>query len=454
MFIGELTALLGTRASIGETVREQHSHGESWHPPGLPDVVCFPQTTAEVSEILKISARHGVPVVPFGAGSSIEGQVHALFGGISLDLTRMNAILRVSTEDLDATVEAGVTRKQLNAKVNPRGVAFFVDPGADATFGGMASTRASGTTSLRYGTMRENVLGLTAVLADGRIIRTGSRARKSSSGYDLTHLLIGAEGTLGVITELTVKLHPLPEAVAAAVCPFQTLEGAVRTVIETIQLGVPVARAELLDEAAIDAVNRRCRTSYTVAPTLFFEFHGANEQHVSDHADMVRGLAQEHGARGFEWATRPEDREKLWQARHEAYYAALALRPGARGWITDACVPISRLADCITQAKLDHEGAPFPYPLVGHVGDGNFHLMYILDPTSEFELAEARRLSSQLVERALEMGGTCSGEHGVGTGKMAYLDAEHGTEALHAMRAIKFALDPENRMNPGKIIPC
>jgi D-lactate dehydrogenase (cytochrome) len=299
--------------------------------------------------------------------------------------------------------------------------------------------------SIRYGTMRENVLGLTAVLADGLIIHTGSRPRKSAAGYDLTHLLIGAEGTLGVITELTVKLHPMPEAVCVAVCPFETLEGAVRTVIETIQLGVPVARVELLDGAAIDAVNRRSRTSYAVLPTLFFEFHGVNERHVGDHAAMVRTLAEEHGGRSFEWTTLLEDREKLWQARHDAYYAALALRPGARGWTTDVCVPISRLADCILQAKRDHEGAPFPLPLVGHVGDGNFHLMYVLDPFSESELAEAHRLSTQLVERALAMGGTCTGEHGVGTGKLANLEAEHGLNALDAMRVIKRALDPDNR---------
>lgn len=452
MFVDELTALLGKRISTATIVREQHSRGESWHPPGLPDVVCYPRTTAEVSEILKISARHGLPVVPFGAGSSIEGQVHAIHGGISLDMTGMNAILRVSTEDLDATVEAGVTRKQLNAKINPHGLAFFVDPGADATVGGMASTRASGTTSIRYGTMRENVLGLTAVLADGQIMHTGSRARKSAAAYDLTHLLIGAEGTLGVITELTVKLHPLPEAVCAAVCPFATLEGAVRTVIETIQLGVPVARVELLDEAALDAVNRRSQTAYATLPTLFFEFHGVSEQHVQDHAAIVRTLAEEHGARSFEWATRLDDREKLWQARHDAYYAALALRPGARGWTTDVCVPISQLADCILQAKRDHQHAPFPLPLVGHVGDGNFHLMYVLDPASESELAAAQQLSTQLVQRALAMGGTCTGEHGVGTGKLAHLEAEHGLNALNAMRAIKHALDPDNRMNPGKTI--
>jgi D-lactate dehydrogenase (cytochrome) len=298
--------------------------------------------------------------------------------------------------------------------------------------------------------MRENVLGLTVVLADGRIIKTGSRARKSSAGYDLTHLFVGAEGTLGVITELTLKLHPLPEAIAAAVCPFDSLEGAIRTVIETTQLGVPAARMELLDETALDAVNRRFHTNYAIAPTLFFEFHGVNERHVADHAAMVQSLAEEHGGRGFEWATKPEDREKLWHARHNAFYAALALRPGAKGWTTDVCVPISRLADCILQARRDHLGAPFTIPLVGHAGDGNFHLIYVLDPAREDELAAARRLSGQLVARALAMGGTSTGEHGIGMGKIEYLEAEHGP-AVDVMRAIKRALDPENRMNPGKV---
>jgi D-lactate dehydrogenase (cytochrome) len=295
------------------------------------------------------------------------------------------------------------------------------------------------------------VLGLTAVLAGGRIVRTGSRARKSSAGYDLTHLLVGAEGTLGVITEVTLKLHPLPEAISAAVCPFGTLEGAIRTVIEIIQLGIPAARMELLDEKALDAVNRRSGSSCVLAPTLFFEFHGATEQHVRDHAAMAQGLAEEHGGRGFQWAARQEDREKLWQARHEAYYASLALRPGAKGWTTDVCVPISRLADCILQAKQDHAAAPFPVTLVGHVGDGNFHLIYVIDPHRQAELEAARRLSGQLIERALAMGGTCSGEHGIGTGKLNYLAAEHGA-GLDAMRDIKRALDPRNLMNPGKMI--
>ena len=450
--IADLTQLLGLRASTSGALREQHSHGESWHPAGLPDVVCFPQSTAEVSGILRISRQHQVPVIPFGAGTSIEGQVNAIHGGITLCLTGMSQVLRISAEDLDATVQAGVTRSLLNRKASHAGLMFSVDPGADATLGGMAATRASGTTSLRYGTMRENVLALTVVLADGSIITTGSRARKSAAGYDLTHLFIGSEGTLGVITELTLRLHPLPEAVAAAVCPFATLEGAVRTVIEITQLGIPAARMELLDECAIAAVNRRSGTSYTVAPTLFFEFHAATEQHVSDHAAMAQALAEEHGGRSFQWATKPEDRETLWHARHEAYYAALALRPGAQGFTTDVCVPISRLAECILQAKKDHATAPFPVALVGHVGDGNFHLIYVLDPAAPHELTQALRLSGRLVQQALAMGGTCTGEHGIGTGKLEYLAAEHGT-ALNVMRAIKQTLDPDNRMNPGKMLP-
>jgi D-lactate dehydrogenase (cytochrome) len=449
--VEELRALLGQRVSRSEIVREHHSHGESWHPPALPDVVCFPNSTSEVSDIMGVSSRYRLPVIPFGAGTSIEGQVNAIHGGISIDLSGMNQILRISAEDLDATVQAGITRSQLNARANKMGLMFSVDPGADASLGGMASTRASGTTSFRYGTIRENVLGLTVVLADGRTIRTGSRARKSSAGYDLTHLFVGAEGTLGVITELTLRLYPLPEAISSAVCAFETLEGAVHTVIEIAQLGIPAARMELLDEKAMAAVNSRSRTSYSLAPTLFFEFHGPSAAHVSDHASMARAVAEEHGGRGFEWATKQEDREKLWRARHEAYYASLALRPGAKGFTTDVCVPISRLADCILQARRDHENAPFPVTLVGHVGDGNFHLIYVLDPSSDSELADAKRLSGQLVERALAMEGTCSGEHGVGTGKLDYLATEHGT-ALSVMRDIKRALDPENRMNPGKTV--
>ena len=446
-----LKQLLGTRATEADVVRDHHSRGESYHPPALPDVVCFPMTTDEVMGIVGISAEYRMPVVPYGAGTSLEGHVHALRGGISVDLREMNRVLRISAEDLDATVEAGVTRLQLNKALTNTGLTFPVDPGADATIGGMAATRASGTTAVRYGTMRENVLGLTVVLADGRVIRTGTRARKSSAGYDLTRLFVGSEGTLGVITEVTLRLHPLPEAVSAATCAFASIRGAVDTVIATIQLGVPVARIELLDETQMSAVNRYSKTDYAVAPTLFFEFHSDSAQHVADQARTVEALAAERGGRGFQWATRLEDREKLWQARHDALYAALALRPNSRAWTTDVCVPISRLADCVMETRGDNEGASFPICLVGHAGDGNFHLLYVLDPESGREVDEARRLNDRLVTRALAMGGTCSGEHGVGIGKMKYLAAEHG-ESLDVMRAIKRTLDPENRMNPGKMI--
>jgi D-lactate dehydrogenase (cytochrome) len=449
--IADLKQLLGARANDSTAVREHHSRGESYHTPAPPDVVCLPRTTDEVAAVVRISARHRLPVVPFGAGTSLEGHVNAIHGGITIDLREMNKVVRVSVDDLDATVEAGVTRLQLNKALNTTGLIFPVDPGADATIGGMTATRASGTTAVRYGTMRENVLGLTVVLADGSVIHTGTRARKSSAGYDLTRLFVGSEGTLGVITEVTLRLHPRPEAVSAAVCPFDSIEGAVETVIATIQLGIPVARIELLDEIQLDAVNRYSKTSYPVAPTLFFEFHGDSERHVAEQAETVQALAVERGGRGFQWASRLEDRERLWQARHDALYAALALRPGARGWTTDVCVPISRLADCVVETKHDTAGAPFPVCLVSHAGDGNFHLIYVLDPTSASELEEAGRLNERMVLRALAMGGTCSGEHGVGFGKMKFLPTEHGP-ALDVMRMIKRALDPDNRMNPGKMV--
>ena len=449
--IAELKELLGPRASDADAVREHHSHGESYHPPAPPDVVCFPATTAEIVQIVRISERFQLPVVPFGAGTSLEGHVHALRGGITIDLRDLNRVLRVSAEDLDATVEAGVTRLQLNKALRSTGLMFPIDPGADATIGGMTATRASGTTAVRYGTMRENVLGVTAVLADGRVVTMGTRARKSSAGYDLTRLFVGSEGTLGVITEVTVRLHPVPDAVAAAVCAFDSIKGAVDTVIATIQLGVPVARIEILDDVQMDAVNRYSKTSYAVAPTLLFEFHGDTDRYVSEQAAAVEALASEHGGHGFEWATRLEDRERLWHARHNVHFAALALRPGCRSWATDVCVPISRLSDCVLETKADHADLPFPVCLVGHAGDGNFHVIYLLDPSSQQELAEARRLNDRMVGRALAMGGTCTGEHGVGYGKMKFLEAEHG-EGLEVMRAIKRALDPENRMNPGKIV--
>jgi D-lactate dehydrogenase (cytochrome) len=449
--IAALKTLLGARATDAASVRDHHSHGESYHTPAPPDVVCFPTTTEEVSAIVRISADCRVPVVAFGAGTSLEGHVNAIHGGISVDLREMNRIARVSAEDLDATVEAGVTRLQLNKALASTGLHFPVDPGADATIGGMTATRASGTTAVRYGTMRENVLGLTVVLADGGVIRTGTRARKSSAGYDLTRLFVGSEGTLGVITEITLRLHPRPEAVSAATCAFDSIEGAVETVIATIQLGIPVARIELLDEATIDSVNRYSKTDYPLAPALFFEFHSDSQRHVADQAEAVQALALDRGGRGFAWATHLEDRERLWQARHTALYAALALRPGAQAWTTDVCVPISRLAECIVETKTDNAGAPFPICLVGHAGDGNFHLIYVLDPASRSEIEQARRLNERMVLRALAMGGTCTGEHGVGMGKMAFLEAEHGA-ALDVMRTLKRALDPDNRMNPGKMV--
>jgi D-lactate dehydrogenase (cytochrome) len=447
----ELRQLLGSRATDAAAVREHHSHGESYHTPAAPDLVCFPQTTDEVAAIVTIAAAHHLPVVPFGAGTSLEGHVHAIRGGITIDLREMRTIVRVSVDDLDVTVQAGVTRLQLNKALNNTGLTFPVDPGADATLGGMTATRASGTTAVRYGTMRENVLGLTVVLADGTVIHTGTRARKSSAGYDLTRLFVGSEGTLGVITEVTLRLHPLPEAVSAAVCAFASIQGAVETVIATIQLGVPVARIELLDEVQLDAVNRYSKTSYPVAPTLFFEFHSDSARHVADQAEAVQALAAERGGQGFQWATHLEDRARLWQARHDALYAALALRPGSRGWTTDVCVPISRLAECVIETKRENAGASFPICLVGHAGDGNFHLIYVLDPANPAELEEARRLNELMVLRALAMGGTCSGEHGVGIGKMKFLEQEHGA-ALGVMRTIKRALDPDNRMNPGKML--
>jgi D-lactate dehydrogenase (cytochrome) len=447
----QLKERLGRRASDAPSVREHHSHGESYHPAAAPDIVCLPHTTGEVQAIVEISLAHQVPIVPFGAGTSLEGHVHALRGGICIDLRELNTILRVGPDDLDATVEAGVTRLQLSKALRNTGLMFSVDPGADATIGGMASTRASGTMAVRYGTMRENVLGLKVVLADGRVITTGTRARKSSAGYDLTRLFVGAEGTLGVITEVTLRLHPMPEAVSAAVCAFASIEGAVATVISTIQLGIPVARIELLDDVQMDAVNRYSKTSYRVAPTLFFEFHSDSARHVDDQARAVQEMAAGNGGLGFEWATRLEDRETLWRARHDALYAALALRPGARVWTTDVCVPVSRLAECIVETKTDNTGASFPISLVGHAGDGNFHLMYVIDPNRPEEIEEAGRLNERLVLRALALGGTSTGEHGIGYGKLKFMEAEHGP-SIGVMRALKRALDPDNRMNPGKMV--
>ncbi len=449
-FLEQLRAIAGERLSTAEAVCEQHGHDESYHPSEPPDAVVFAQSTEEVQAIVKLCAANRVPVIPFGTGTSLEGHVAALSGGVCIDVSRMNAVLRVNTEDMDVTVQAGVTRKQLNEHLRDTGLFFPVDPGADASIGGMAATRASGTNAVRYGTMRENVLSLGVVLADGRFIRTAGRARKSAAGYDLTRMFVGSEGTLGVITEVTVRLYGIPEAVSVGVASFPDLEAAVNTVILTIQSGIPVARIELLDDVQMDAVNRYAKLDYPVQPTLFFEFHGSPAG-VAEQVRSVQDIAGEFGAANFKWATQAEERSALWQARHDAYYAALALRPGAKGMATDACVPISRLAECLLETQRDIGESGLLAPIVGHVGDGNFHLCMIFDPDDKDEIARAKALNERMIMRALAMGGTCTGEHGVGYGKMDFLVAEHG-EAISVMRAIKCALDPDNIMNPGKIV--
>jgi D-lactate dehydrogenase (cytochrome) len=447
--IDELRVLLGDRLSTSTGVRDHHSKDESWHIPHRPDAVAFPNTTEEVSEIVRVCARHRTPVVAYGTGTSLEGAVIPELGGVVVDLVNMDKVLTVNPADLDVTVQARVTRKQLNDYIRDQGLFFPIDPGADASLGGMAATRASGTNAVRYGTMRENVLGLTVVLADGRIIRTSRRARKSAAGYDLTRLFVGSEGTLGIITEVTLRLYGIPEAMAAAVCSFDTLEGAVNTVIQTIQLGVPVARIELLDDVQMDSVNRFSKLSYPVKDTLFIEFHGT-EAGVQEQAELVQSIASENGGGEFKWATRQEERTQLWTARHDVTYANKALRPGCEIWATDVCVPISRLAECILQTKQDLKESFLTAPLVGHVGDGNFHLGFLIDRNDPREIKEAERLNERLVMRALAMDGTCTGEHGIGLGKMKFLVAEHG-EAVSVMREIKKALDPLNILNPGKI---
>jgi D-lactate dehydrogenase (cytochrome) len=448
--LAELRQLLGDRLSTSASVCAQHGKDESYHAPHAPDAVAFARSTEEVVAIVKACSNRKTAVIAFGTGTSLEGHVAALAGGVCIDLTQMDRILRINAEDLDAVVEAGVTRKQLNEHLRDTGLFFPIDPGADASLGGMAATRASGTNAVRYGTMRENVLALTVVLADGRVIRTARRARKSAAGYDLTRLFIGSEGTLGIITEVTVRLYGIPEAISAAVCAFPTIEDAVNTVILTIQNGVPVARIELLDEAQMAAINSYSKLNHKVASTLFFEFHGTTAG-VAEQAETVKAIAGEYGGNDFRWATTSEDRSKLWQARHDAYYAALALRPGSKGWATDVCVPISKLAECISETKRDLADSPIPAALVGHVGDGNFHLVFMIDPQRPDEIAEAGRLNDRMVARALAMEGTSTGEHGVGYGKMDFLVSEHG-EALSVMRSIKKALDPDNIMNPGKIV--
>jgi D-lactate dehydrogenase (cytochrome) len=448
--IDRLRELFGERLSTSAAVRGQHGKDESYHTPAPPDAVVFAHSTAEVAEIVALCAAHNVPVIPFGTGTSLEGQVAALEGGVCIDLSQMNRVVRVSAEDLDCTVEAGVTRKQLNEHLRDTGLFFPIDPGADASLGGMTATRASGTNAVRYGTMRENVLALTVVLADGRVIRTARRARKSAAGYDLTRLFVGSEGTLGVITEVTLRLYGIPEAIMSAVCPFPSVEAAVDAVVATIQAGVPIARIELLDAMSMDAVNKYAKLDYAVAPTLFFEFHGT-ARGVEEQVAQVKEFAGEQGGSEFRWASLAEDRSKLWQARHDAYYAALALRPGSKGWATDVCVPISRLAQCIAETRRDLDRSTVIAAMVGHVGDGNFHLAFILDPDKPEEQAEASAINDRMVQRAIAMDGTCTGEHGVGYGKMDFLIAEHG-DAVAVMRTLKKALDPDNIMNPGKIV--
>ena len=448
--IASLRQRLGDRLSTSAAICAQHGKDESYHQPHAPDAVAFAQSTDEVVEIVRLCAQYKTPIIPFGTGTSLEGHVAALKGGICIDMSQMNRILRVGAEDLDATVEAGVTRKQLNEYLRDTGLFFPVDPGADASLGGMSATRASGTNAVRYGTMRENVLALTVVLPDGRVIHTSRRPRKSAAGYDLTRLFVGSEGTLGVITEVTVRLYGIPEAISAAVCAFPTIAAAVDTVILTIQSGIPVARIELLDEAQMDAINKYSKLDHKIAPTLFFEFHGTTAG-VAEQVGLVKEIAGDNGGDDFRWATSQEERSKLWQARHDAYYAALALRPGSKGWATDVCVPISRLAECIAETKIDLAQSSLPSALAGHVGDGNFHLIFMIDPNRPEEIAEASRLNDRMVTRALAMDGTCTGEHGIGYGKMDFLFAEHG-EAVDVMASIKRAIDPDNLMNPGKIM--
>jgi D-lactate dehydrogenase (cytochrome) len=446
-----IAALDADRVVTGADELRRHGTDEGWHPPAAPDFVVYPRDTDEAAAVVRACKAHGTPIVPFGAGTSLEGHIAALHGGVSVDTAQMDKIVRLSVEDMDVTVQAGVTRRQLDDKLRPEGVFFSVDPGADASVGGMVATGASGTTSVRYGTMRENVLSLTVVTADGEIVRTRSRARKSSAGYDLTRLMVGSEGTLGLITEITLRVQPTPESMTAAACAFGTLDDAVNTVIEVLAHAIPVARIELLDDVQIDAVNRHFDLRLNVAPTLLLEFHGTPAETEAQAKD-VEEIARTHGALGFDWAADEAERRALWHARHGAYESARALRPGAQGFTTDACVPISNLAACIAETKADLEASGLTAPIVGHVGDGNFHLAILVDPDDADELQRAKDLNDRLVRRAIAYDGTCTGEHGVGYGKVAFLELEHGPHALAMMRAIKTALDPDGLFNPGKVL--
>src|SRR5688500_57386 len=448
--VAELKALLGERVSTSAAVREHHGKDESHFPYAPPDAVVYPRSTPEVRDIVNLCRQHRVPMIPYGVGTSLEGHILAVKGGVCIDLSQMNQVLAVHEEDLDAVVQAGVTLKQLNEFIKHTRLFSPIDPGADATLGGMSATRASGTNAVRYGTMRENVLSLKVVLADGRVIQTSRRAKKSAAGCDLTRLFVGSEGTLGVITEVTVKLHPVQAAMSAAVCAFPSIQGAADTVIQTLQAGVPIARSELLCATTMAALNRHNKTSHREMPTLLLEFHGT-EAAVVEQAKMVQELARDNGGLDFQWATKPEERSQLREARHNAYFACLQLKPGARALSTDVCVPISRLAECVVETAKDIDKASMPIPLFGHVGDGNFHLVILIDPQREAEIEEAKALNVRVVKRALAMEGTCTGEHGVGIGKQSYLAEELG-EAVDLMRDLKRTFDPENLLNPGKIV--
>jgi len=449
-FLAALQARFGAQCSTALVVREQHGRDESVYEVPPPVAVVFAESTQDVADAVKLAAQHRVPVIPFGVGSSLEGHLLAVQGGISIDVSRMNGVLSINAEDLTVTVQPGVTRKALNEAVKSEGLFFPIDPGADASIGGMSATRASGTNAVRYGTMRENVLALEVVTARGDIIRTGTRAKKSSAGYDLTRLMVGSEGTLGVMTEITLKLYPLPEAISAATCSFPTIEAAVRCVIQVIQLGVPIARCELIDHNTVRMVNAHSKLGLREENMLLMEFHGSPAS-VKEQAETVQEIASDFGGNAFEWADTPEERTRLWTARHNAYFAAIQSKPGCRAISTDTCVPISRLADCLLDSVAEADAAGLPYFLVGHVGDGNFHFGYLIDPTKPEEHTLAEELNHKLVARALSLEGTCTGEHGVGLHKMEFLLTEAGAGAVDMMRTIKRALDPDNIMNPGKI---
>jgi len=449
--VAALVATFGNRVVTSQAVREQHANTTTWIENEPPDAVVFPQTTADVQQIVRICAQHRVPVIPFGTGTSLEGHVNAPYGGVSIDVRDMNRVLHVNAQDLDCVVEPGITRKQLNEHLRDQGLFFPLDPGADASLGGMAATRCSGTNAVRYGTMKDNVLALKAVLPNGEVLTTGHRAKKSSAGYDLTRLMVGSEGTLGVITELTLKLSGIPEAIAGGACPFPSVEAACNAAITTIQSGIPVARIELLDELQVKATNLYSKLALPELPMLFLEFHGSPAG-VAEQSERFSEIARDLGGGPFEWATKPEDRTRLWQARHDAYWAGRGLRPGAQAVATDVCVPISRLAECVAETQRDIAERKLMAPILGHVGDGNFHLTLLVDMSDPDDVARAKDLCERVVERALAMDGTCTGEHGVGQGKMKYLAAELGTPALATMAGIKRAIDPDNIMNPGKIV--